>query len=179
MGASWGCGPGGPGASEAGAGNVGAAARPRSVFGVSPNVGLLNLFFLPTIFGGSVAFLAASAARSASIWAFDRLGLRVRPSRLNRAQWFSIASVRFGFLELAILSRRACSAGSKALSGCPSAAMMMAAGEARACAPLGAGSSGASWDVAVRACSNPDVGAAPSRPGTRADARAGPAAASD
>ena len=81
---------------------MGAGAMPALGLAGSPYTPPSGFFLSFPGFGGSVAFLAASAARSASICALDRLGLRTRPSRLNRAQWFSMASVRFGFFELAI-----------------------------------------------------------------------------
>lgn len=105
--------------------------------------GVRDLDFLITGFWASAAFLAASAARSAATWDLDRLGLRIRPSRLNRAQWLSMASVRRGFLALAIFSRRASSAGSR--DSLPSALLAgVTAGETVAWAPLRPGSIGAS-----------------------------------
>lgn len=75
------------------------------------------LRFLDPGFGCSAAvFFVASAARSASICALVRLGFRMRPSRLNLAQWLSMASVRLGFFELAIFWRRASSTGSNVAS---------------------------------------------------------------
>ena len=66
-----------------------------------------DFFFLPLAFGGWTDFLTAASDRAVSISSFDRLGFRIRPARLNRAQWLSMASVRLGFLEFAIFSARA------------------------------------------------------------------------
>lgn len=112
-----------------------------------------DFLFLPLALGGLDAFLEATSTREASISSLDRLGFRMRPARLNRAQWLSIASVRLGFLELAIfsaraLSRRSCSAGSsfsgssKSISG----GLGLALGAMVENPPLGMGSMGVSCE---------------------------------
>ena len=108
-----------------------------------------DFLFLPLALGGLAAFLEADSTREASISSLDRLGFRMRPARLNRAQWLSIASVRLGFLELAIfsalaLSRRSCSAGSS-FSGSSrsiSGGLGLALGAIVENPPLGMGSMG-------------------------------------
>lgn len=117
-----------------------------------------DFLFLPLAFGGTVAFRTAASDRAASISSLDRFGFRIRPARLNRAQWLSMASVRRGFLELAIFScrarsRRSSSAGSSSSSSSSSSSWSsrnMSPGlwciDIIGGNPLGLGSSGASCE---------------------------------
>lgn len=85
-------------------------------FGARLPVGIgareVDLLRRPPGRAASLTLFESSVCRSCSIWALERLGFRMRPSRLNRSQWSSIAFVRLGFFELAIFKRRASSISS-------------------------------------------------------------------